>query len=303
METNNLNTGVASPAAPEKIGKIRGGYMVVAESFKLLGRNKSIMMFPLAALAVELLAVAAVLAGYFSVFGFNEEAFKKLENPDYSGIMYLCLFIFYIVSIFIASYFQAGLVAAVSGQINGKKLGFNDGMKVAAAHFWKIFFWSAIAATAGVILQFIASKFKYMGRIVASLLGAAWDIITFFIVPVLVLENDSVGQSIKRSGLIFKNKWGQTLIANFSTGLFFGFLMVLGFVAVFLAIIFGGGNPVLLVSALVALVIYLLAVIVMSTAIEGIYRVVLYEYAAHEKLPESFNQGLIVNAIKTDKKN
>ncbi|MFA6376038.1 MAG: DUF6159 family protein [Candidatus Paceibacterota bacterium] len=281
METNNLNSGVASPAAPEKIGKVRGGYLVVTESFKLLGRNKSIMMFPFAALVVELLAVAAALAAYFFAFGFSEESFKRLENPDSSGIMYLCLFIFYVVSIFIASYFQAGLVAVVSGQINGKKLTYNDGMKVAAANFWKIFFWSSIAATVGVILQFITSKSKYLGRIVANLLGAAWDIITFFIVPVLVLENDSVGQSIKRSALIFKNKWGQTLIANFSTGLFFAFLMMLGFVAVFLVIIFGGDNPALILFSLIALAIYLLMLVILSTTIEGIYRVVLYEYAAH----------------------
>jgi len=275
--------------------------MVAIESFKMLGKNKSIMMFPLLSMVFELLAVAVFLAGYFYVYGFGQEAIDALEKPGSSVLMYVFLFIFYIVGVFIVSFFQAGLVAVVSGQINGKKLSFNDGMNVAVAHSGKIFFWSFISATVGVVLQVIADKFKFIGRLVSNILGFAWNIITFFIVPVLVLENETVGGSIKRSGSVFKNKWGETLIANFSTGFFFGMMMVLGVVAFFVFVFLVGPETGLLIALAVALAFFMLAVAVMSAAVEGIYRVVIYEYAAHDKLPESFRRELIVDAIKTGK--
>lgn len=301
METNNMNAEAGHPAAPNKIGKVKGGYLVVTESFKLLGKNKSIMMFPFFSMVVELIVVATALLVFFMVFGFSKETFDRIGSQNPSPIEYLCLFAFYILSVFIASFFQAGLVAVVSGQINGKKLSFGEGMEIASQRAWKIFYWSFIAATVGVVLQIIADRLKFLGRLAANIIGFAWDIATFFIVPVLVLENETVGSSIKRSGMIFKNKWGQTLIANFSTGLFFGFLLVLGVVAFFAAIIFGMAVPGLVISMAVGLLVYVLAIMVLSSTIEGIYRVVLYEYAAHEKLPESFNRELVVNAIKNGK--
>jgi len=303
MESNNApSQPVADTAiAPKKIGKMKGGYLVVVESFRMLGKNKSIMMFPLLSIFFELLAAAIFIAGYFFVYGFSENFFNKAGDPNAPAIVYACLFVFYITSVFIASFFQAGLAAVVSSQINDKKLSFNDGVNVAASHAGKILLWSFVAATVGVVLQMIANKNKVIGRVVANVFGFAWDIVTFFIVPILVLENETFIGSLKRSGEIFKNKWGQTLVANFSTGLFFG-VIVISAVSIFLASLFFGQPRVeVLMLMIILLGVFIAFILVLSATIEGIYRVILYEYAAHDKLPGSFTKELIVGAIKEKK--
>jgi hypothetical protein len=298
MENNIVDRPMESSAsAPKKIGKIRGGYLVVVESFRMLGKNRSIMIFPLLSMIFELMLAAAFLAGYFYLYGFEENAFEKVDKTT----MYSSLFAFYIIGFFIASFFQAGLVAVVSGQINGRKLSFNEGMSVAAAHTGKIFSWSIVAATVGVVLQMIADKNKTIGRLVANIFGLAWDIITFFIVPVLILENETIGGSLKRSGAIFKNKWGQTLTANFSTALFFGVLVILAIIVFFVPIVIFHPGVWFSILLVVLLAVSIILITILSSTIEGIYRVILYEYAAHDKLPESFIKELVIGAIKTDR--
>ena len=75
-------------------------------------------------------------------------------------------------------------------------------MRSAIAAAWRrigtIAIWAVIAATIGVILNAIHERAGWIGKIVTSLLGWAWSFATFFIVPVLVLEQHSVGDSFDR---------------------------------------------------------------------------------------------------------
>ena len=48
----------------------------------------------------------------------------------------------------------------------------------------------------------------------------AWSILTFFAVPVLIFEDKSVIDTVKESGRLMKAKWGESLAANVSFGLF-----------------------------------------------------------------------------------
>jgi len=238
MENNNLTVATAAAGGPQKIGRIKGGYLVAIESLKILGAKKSLIFFPLLALFFELAAVGAFVVIYAHYYGFSEESLQALDEGQISNLMYGLLFIFYLLGYFIASYFQAGLTAVVSERIKGKDMSLTQGINAANGKIYKIFMWALAAATVGIILQII-SRIKYAGKLVSWLIGTAWEILTFFIVSVLMLENETLGNSIKRSGTIFKDKWGQTLIANFSAGLFFGALMVLGVTVIVLIMIFG----------------------------------------------------------------
>ncbi|MCU0653307.1 MAG: DUF6159 family protein [Candidatus Pacebacteria bacterium] len=298
MATENTIIPTQNVPAAKKIGRIKGGYMIAIESVKILSRNKSIMLFPLLALISGLLVAAVFAVGYLVIYGGTEGALEGMNETSRQAIFYAALFVFYVIASFITAFFEIGLVTMVSGQIRGRKVTFSEGMRAASARTGKILFWSLTAATVGVVLQLISDKSKMAGKIVSSLIGFAWGVATFFIVPVLALENETVIGSIKRSGGIFKNKWGEAIIANFSTGLFFSAILILGLV-VFLVFAFlvAPATPVLVVSA-GALVVFILTVIIASQAVEGIYRTIIYEYAANNVIYSGFPQELVVNAIK-----
>jgi len=48
--------------------------------------------------------------------------------------------------------------------------------------------WALLSATVGLILRVIEDRSEKIGRIVAGLLGVAWTVASFMVVPVLVAE-------------------------------------------------------------------------------------------------------------------
>jgi len=83
------------------------------------------------------------------------------------------------------------------------------------------------------------------GVIVAALGGMAWNIITFLVIPVLVVEGVGPIKAIKRSAGLLKKTWGEQIIGNAGIGLVFG---LLGFAVAVVGIALG----VLLMSAGIA---------------------------------------------------
>ena len=106
---------------------------------------------------------------------------------------------------------------------------------------------------------------------------------TFFVVPIIVSENLGPISAIKRSTSLFKQTWGDQVVANFGFGIFQLFAVMLGVV---IGWFFGLFSPIFgiivggLLSAMSVAVIYTL---------EGIYKAALYEFALGEK-PLEFQQ-------------
>jgi hypothetical protein len=110
----------------------------------------------------------------------------------------------------------------------------SDGFQYAISKIGKIFSWAALSATVGVILQMIQNAGR-VGEIISALLGTAWSILTFFAVPILIYEERSVIDTVKESGRIMKEKWGESLAGSFSFGIinFLGILTAVGIFILF----------------------------------------------------------------------
>ena len=76
-----------------------------------------------------------------------------------------------------------------------------------------------------MVLRRSRSASGIIGTIVARLVGLAWNLVTFLVVPILVLEDLGVGDALKRSKDLFKKTWGENVIGQFGLGAV-GFLLV-----------------------------------------------------------------------------
>src|SRR6185436_3534227 len=81
-----------------------------------------------------------------------------------------------------------------------------------------ILMWAVVAGTVGMLIRAIHDRVGFVGRIVSGLIGAAWSLATFFVVPVLVLEDRSVQDSFSRSVDVFKKTWGETVVGGINLG-------------------------------------------------------------------------------------
>ena len=280
--------------APVKMGKFAASRTIVRESWSILKQDKELLLFPIISAIISLIAIGGLIFWYMtSMPSVDAESVK--ENTGVAE--YAFLLVYYVVLFFIANFFQVAMYMIISARFNGQNLGFGDGMKGAWENMGKIFLWSLISATVGVILRAIADKSEIVGKIVAGILGAAWNIMTYFSLLSLVIGGKSVKDSFKESASIIRKTWGETLIVNVGVGFFFG-LITLGvaFALFVLAAIIQ--DFIVAIALAVIFVLYLACLSVVSSTLGAIFKFALYEYGRSGKIIPGFTADVVVNAFK-----
>ena len=287
------------PVAPVKIGKFKASKTIVSESWNVLKQDKEIMWFPvISSLTTTVAMLIMGIIFYAIVLGGNLSGLSFDANSSVGTVMfYGGLLIYYVVIFFIVNFFEAGLFVIVNGRFSGQNLTFNDGIRGAKAHISKIFLWSLISATVGVILRIISDRSKLIGKIVAAVLGGAWAILTYFSLPALVIGNVSVKDSFKESASVIRKTWGESLIINFGVGLFF---TLIAFFTVLIAICICILAPTFYVIVLVAilLVAFMIALSIVATTLGSIFKLALYTYARTGQIPQGFSPDIVRGAVK-----
>ena len=280
------------------MSKFKASFIIVKESWSILKKDKEIMWFPVLSFIASLILISTF--GYVIFF----TNLRNLFNGDYSTIKdiieYAIYFIFYLFIFLIINYFLACIYVITDGRLNNKDLTFMDGIRGANNNFSKIFIWSLISSTVGLILRIVSDKSKMIGKIVVYLLGKAWNVLTYFSLPSLIIGQKSVIESFKESARIINNRWGEVIIIKFGVGLYFILPVIIGVaVSVFIIAL----NPVLKVIIPIAIIlaIYFIILTIISTALDSIFKVVLYEYAKTGKIAQGFTPEILKETIQVKK--
>jgi hypothetical protein len=199
--------------------RLSNGWNLATVSFSTINRNRSLLLFPVFSGASLLLVMASFFGGGYFLFG--EEIAALLDRNDRQGdlLAYGLIFIYYLINFFIIVFFNSALIHCAMRILNGEATSLSEGLSFAWSRVDKILGWTVVAATVGTLLKVLQSNGK-IGEIVAALLGLAWSIMTFFVVPVLVYENKGVFDAIRQSGRLMREKWGESIGANASFGIF-----------------------------------------------------------------------------------
>jgi len=195
----------------------------------------------------------------------------------------------------ILSLFNTALISCVNAHLNGKEMSVGEGLANASRHLPSILAWALISATVGIILHLIERRAGILGRIATAIVGGVWSLVTFFVVPVLILEDKGVLESVKESVALIKKTWGESIVGSGSIMLIF---VAIGFVAFFgmlatLAI----GNMVVFGVALVLFLLLVVILAVVAAAMQGIFVTALYTYARTGAIPSAFSRDLIQHAF------
>ena len=272
-------------------------FQLVKQSFSVLKKDKEIMLFPIISAILTIVAFMSFMIPFFMT-----GLFRTISETLGGYSFWLIVFFYYILNYFIITFLNVGLITCANIRLGGGDPTFGDGFRNAAKNIGKIFIWALISATVGVILRMISDKQKTVGRIIAGIIGMAWNLLTFFVVPVMIFEKTSPTESIKKSGELFKKTWGENAIAQFSMAGFFTLLNLGIFLVAFALGIFA---VVSLKSAIVTLAIFLLMVLVLivlsiiSSCLNGIFVVALYKYANDGQIPSVYDSEIIQNAFKS----
>src|SRR5438132_13892219 len=205
--------------APRKLGfldRLRIGWRLTKVSLGVLRQEKGLILLPF----LSLLISGAVWILFFITIFF-------LTAPSYVfgyWLFYVGLAIVYFVTFFVSIYFNAAVMGAAMIRLKGGDPTISDGLKVARENIKRIAGWALVTATIGLILRAIAERFGFLGRIIAGALGAAWGIVTYLVVPVLIFEKIGPWAAVKRSGCLLRQTWAEAGGGYFLLGAVIGVL-------------------------------------------------------------------------------
>jgi len=254
---------------------------IAKRSWAVLRADKTLAWFPVLS-ALGSLVVIAALGGLFLAAGIDDTASGTSLQP----IGYVLIVVGYLALAMVQTYFLAGLVAGADQRLRGQDSTLKSALEIANSRLHRLLPWAVVTATVTMILQAIEERFGIVGTIVARLVGLAWNLVTFLVVPILVLEDLGVGDALKRSKDLFKKTWGENVIGQFGLGAI-GFLLALpGILLVGIGVALGTAGLIVLGAVGVS---WLLVSAVIVSALSGIYRTALYHYAANGEVPGEFS--------------
>lgn len=274
--------------------RIRRSWSLVKASWGVLRADRELLLYPVASGIVTLVALALVLMIWFGSGGFG-----RLEDEAWSIVDIVLLFIAYFVINTVVIFFNSALVAAANIRLQGGDPTLSDGFRIAFSHLPAILGWAAIAATVGILLQALRERGGAVGAIVSLIGTVAWSLITFLVVPILVVEGVGPIEAMKRSAALLRKTWGEQVVGSFSIGLVVGLAMA-GL------IVLGGAVTYLLFTAVAALgilaaVVLVIAVVLLAligSALSGIFNIALYRYAVGEQSDEFFPAETLAGAFR-----
>jgi hypothetical protein len=210
-------------------------------SYGIIWDFKQLLVFPLA----STLAAGAVLASLLlPLWGTGTlEAWLEFVSHEQTTQastagqvwMYITLFLFYFCSYFVITFFNTGLVACAMKVIEGEVPTVGYGMSMAARRLPQILGWAVVSAIIGVLLKAVENAHEKAGRFIAALLGSAWTALTYFVVPVIVMDGSGPVTAIRSSIGTLKQTWGTALVGQFSLG-FLSFLITLPAILICIAL-------------------------------------------------------------------
>jgi hypothetical protein len=288
--------------------RLANSWRLAVSSWRVLYTDKKLLIFPflsgVAALLVILsffipIAVVAAAVGPNNLFPPDSDG-----NPQVGWWVYPTLFAFYYCNYFVVIFFNSALVSCALMRFNGEQPSLGDGFRAAWARLPQIALWALVAATVGLILKWIESN-RRVGRFVAAILGTAWTVVTYFVVPVIVVEKLNPFSAIGRSLSILRKTWGEALIGNLGLGLikFLLALPLIALIAIGVFCIAGSQNASALlwvgVAVFVLAGLYFLVFLAVASALGTIFQSALYQYAAFNSVPEGFDGYAMEEAFVT----
>lgn len=280
--------------------RVATSWQLIKASTAILRSDEGLIVYPI----VSTLALVIVTAA-FAVPLWTSGAMIQIPRLTTNGVNRLTvawvilLFLFYIIQYFIIFFANSALIGAVMLRLRGGRGSVSDGFDVALQHVSQIFGYAVISATVGMVLRAIAER-GAIGRIFATITNLGWNVTTYLVVPVLVMEDVGPVEAIKRSGSLLKRTWGEQIVGNVGVSAVFGLIMlpimVIGVALAGTAVVYGA--PLLALGVIVLMVVAILILSVISSALRGIYQAVVYQYAATGQVDGRFDADLVRSAFR-----
>lgn len=275
------------------MSRIQTSIALAKASWGVLRDTTSLMLLPLFSFLATAVTVALFAGGALATGDRTGDSFRL------SLFGWVISAVGYIVLACISIYFNAALVSAANERLAGGEPTIDSALAGANAHLPQIIGWGIISGTVSMILRQIQENSGILGRVVTAIAGIAWSLVTYLVLPILVIEGVGVRQALTRSKELFTRTWGERVMGNVGIGI----IGVIAFLAAVPVVILGAisGNAGVLIGTIVLAALWIGLVACATSAMGVIFQTALYRYAALGEVPGGWDQATLTSAFPPKK--
>ncbi len=281
---------------------------LVKASASVLRSDKGLIVFPLVSAIAFLLVTATfvvpavfyAIAQHLFAPGPSEVQNARFNAQMHSPLGYIYMFLFYLAQYSVIFFANTALIGAALVRLRGGQPTVSLGFRIAFQHLGAILGYAVLASTVGMILRTISERSGSLGRFVVDLMGFAWSVATYLVAPVLITENVGPVEAVKRSTALLKRTWGEQIIGNAGLGTAFG-LILLVMLFLFMPLLIWAASLqsyALIFTIAVLFVVAMGLLILIQSALSGIYTAAVYLYASEGFADGPFTSDQIRDAFR-----
>ena len=274
-------------------GRVSRGLSLAAKSWAVVRDDKRLLVLPL----LQLVTQAAVAALVIGPIGY--EAYQQASR----WVFLIGFAAFAFPLNFLATFFGVAFVAAVRAHLDDKQMTVAESLRFAASRLDAITGWAIVSTVVSVALQALerVRGGALAARIAAWIVGIAWDVAALFVIPALATERIGPIKAARRSADVVKEKWPEGIVGATVIGISFGLVLI---PVVILGCIGWGAfssSPVV-GGVLIGIAVFgFLLISAAQAAVDGVFRYVLFDYAAHGTVHAPFTVADLEAGVKYKK--
>ena len=265
------------------MGRIQNTLALAKTSWFVLKKDRELMWLPVLSFLVSAVlggaALAVVVVTRSAAPAASGAADGATVGPAAMVVGIAAALALGITSVF----FNGALVAGAHERLTGGDPTVGSSIRRAFGRLAGLVPWALMTTTVGLVLQAMRERAGFLGRIVVDMIGMAWEVVTFLVVPAVVIDEMGAVDGLKRSASLLRQTWGENLIARVGFGLL-GFVLVIPAVIVAVLATSVGAAWVGIPLA----VAWVVVVAVVITALNAIFQTALYMYATTGVVPQGF---------------
>jgi Family of unknown function (DUF6159) len=268
----------------EHEGKIARSWRLTKTAWDLVRRDRAMLALALLGMTSALIWIAA----YTLIGGYSSDGSSQ-------GKVLLAVLIALYPSTFLSVFFNVALASAANAALDGRRLSFGEAIGESRKRLGKIALWSLLSAGVGAVLAELSSRIPGGGRIASALVGAAWGLATLFVIPILATEAPTPGpiKALKESVGVIRKRWGESISGTVTISFWTVFVAIPAAMLLGIGFALIGGDSATAGAVLVAVGgLLLFAVMAISSAVQQVFSLCLYEYATEGTVRQFSEQDL-----------
>jgi hypothetical protein len=274
----------ANPAVePAPRGRIRRGIWLTRKAWTLLSGRRGLWTLPIWS-AVTLALAAILLFVPLAVL---------VHGRPHGAVIAAAVAVASFLLTAISTFFNVAFLAMVEAHVEGRPIDASDALALARGRARAILGWSLLATLAGLALRALenVNGGELVARLIGALGGLAWSLASFFVIPVLALEDVGPVEALKRSVSAFKRRWGEQVTGDLVIGAIYAIAIFAFMVLAVVGFAVAARVPVAGVPIVAVAVAGIVASVVVSSAVSRVFSLVVYRHALGRPLPTPFTEA------------